>query len=180
LLRRIPGREILTLTNATAFVVSPRTVEVEFPYGDIINSEPPSSEEDRPGSSKHEEDRPGPSKKRKNDDDYEAEHKGTKSFSKYSDNILTDLIIPNLKKDRKIRLPDKMKNKFWADKYDKLTSLAVSSSTWKCRLASFHKFKKFLTDTKTELTWPLKHDDINGFVTWCFEKQEISYATTKT
>jgi len=161
-------------------VVSPRSIEVEFPYGDIIDSEAPSSEEDRPDSRMSEQSRPGSSKKRKNEDDKEKEHKGRKNFSKYSDNILNDLITPDLNNEHKIFLPAAMQNEFWIDKYDKLTSLAVSSSTWKCRLASFHKFKKFLIDTKNKLTWPLKHEIINGFVTWCFEKKELSYKTTKT
>ena len=169
LLRRIPGREILPLASAAAFVTSPRTIEVEFPYGGIADSVPPSSDEDESRS-----------KKRKSEDDTDYNEKGTKRFKRYSKNILSDLIIPEIGNSEKILLPKCMKNSFWLEKYNQLTSMAVSSSTWKSRLASFHKLEKFNDSTNMSVVWPLTHKIINGFVIWCFEKQEISAKTTKT
>jgi len=174
LLRRIPGRECITLENATAFVTSPRTIEVEFPYGEVRDSEPPTSEDDT-STTEH-----TSHQKRKNEEDTDSEQRGNNSYSRYSKNIFTNLIIPDLGEKRKIQLPISMNNPFWENKYDQLTSLAVSSSTWKSRLASFHKLKKFSKDTKTDVTWPLKHDVLNGFIIWCFSKNQISANTTKT
>ena len=70
LLTRIPGRELLPLANAVAFVPSLRTIEVEFPYGGVQDSEPPLSEDDSDKTSH----------KRKADDDTDYNTKGTKRF----------------------------------------------------------------------------------------------------
>ena len=143
---------------------------MEFPYGGVLDSEPPSSDEDNSEKTK----------KRKANDDSDYNTKGTKRFKRYSKNILNDMIIPDIGNSKKIFLPKSMQNSFWLEKYNNLTSLAVSSSTWKSRLASFHKLEKFTNSTNTKLTWPLKHEVINGFVIWCFEMNEISSNTVKT
>ena len=157
-----------------AFVISPRNIEVEFPYGEVQDSEPPSSEEDETPHTKD------THNKRKREDNTDTENKGKNSYSRYSKNILTELIIPDLNKEQKTCLPTSMDNPFWKNKYDQLTSLAVSSSTWKCRLASFHKLKKFSSNTKTDIIWPLNQSTINGFIIWCFNDNQISANTTKT
>ena len=143
---------------------------MEFPYGGVLDSEPPSSDEDNSEKTK----------KRKANDDSDYNTKGTKRFKRYSKNILNDMIIPDIGNSKKIFLPKSMQNSFWLEKYNNLTSLAVSSSTWKSRLASFHKLEKFTNSTNTKLTWPLKHEVINGFVIWCFEMNEIASNTVKT
>ena len=83
LLRRIPGRELLPLANAVTFVASPRSIEVEFPYGGVQDSEPPSSDEDTTDKAN----------KRKANDDSDYNTKGTKRFKRYSKNILKDMYI---------------------------------------------------------------------------------------
>ena len=170
LLRRIPGRELLTLPDAIVFVTTPRNIEVEYPYGEILESAPATSEEDTPP----------PPKKRMQEDMDDEEPKGTKNFAKYSECILTDLVIPDLKINQKLTLPKNMKNRNWAKNFAILTSLAVSSSSWKSRLSSFHKLKQFAKDTKTKISWPLKQKIINGFIVWAFDNKDISATTTKT
>ena len=73
-----------------------------------------------------------------------------------------------------------MNNPAWKNTFTKLTSLAVSSSSWKCRLASYHKLENFAKETNTEITWPLNENIINGFIIWAFKNKEISSKTTKT
>ena len=133
-------------------------------------SEPPTSEDEIPVHNK----------KRPFEHEDDREQKGTKKFSKYSEDILNELIIPDIGQKQKIYLPKTMHNKFWETKFAHLTSLAVSSSSWKSRLASFHKLKKFSEDTNTSIEWPLKQNTINGFIIWCSEKNEITANTTKT
>ena len=88
-MRRIPGREFITLENAAVFVTSPRTIEVEFPYGEVRESEPPTSEDDTSTTGHTSQ------QKRKNEDATDTEPKGKNSYSRYSKNIFTDLIIPD-------------------------------------------------------------------------------------
>jgi len=172
LLRRIPGRELLSLQDAVLFVSTPRTIEAEYPYGEIIESAPATSEEDTPP--------PPPSKKRQLNDSDNDEPKGIKNFAKYSECILTDLVIPELNLKQKLSLPKNMRNKNWRKNYDILTSLAVSSSSWKSRLSSFHKLQQFAKNTNTKISWPLKQKFINGFIVWAFHNKDISAKTTQT
>jgi integrase len=161
---------MLSLQDATTFVGNPRTIEVEFPYGEVMESEPPSSEDETPHHSN----------KRAADSPEQDESKGTKNFGKYSKNILSDLVIPVLKQTQDLNLPNSMKKSSWGDIFIQLTSLAVSSSSWKCRLASFHKLEKFAKETGTNITWPLDDKLINGFIVWAFKNKQISSKTTKT
>ena len=161
---------MFSLQDATTFVGNPRTIEVEFPYGEVMESEPPSSEDETPHKSN----------KRAAASPERDESKGTKIFGKYSKNILSDLVIPALKQSQDLNLPNAMKKSLWGDIFIQLTSLAVSSSSWKCRLASFHKLEKFAKETGTNITWPLDDKTINGFIVWAFKNKQISSKTTKT
>ena len=83
----------------------------------------------------------------------------------------------SLSQSKSIVIPDNMQNKFWENEYFKLSSLAVTSSTWKCRLSSLNKLKTFAKSTKTEIMWPLNEKIRNGFIVWCFAKGNVMAKT---
>ena len=139
LLRQIPSREELTSTAAIAFVAKPKECEVEFPFGSVQTSAPASSEDQEVEHIP---------KKRKSDDQDNGEP-GTQIKSippKYSPH-LPPKCYENLPNNIKFILPKNMQTKFWENKYVELSSLAVSSSTWKSRMSSFNKLKTFAKDT---------------------------------
>ena len=70
-----------------------------------------------------------------------------------------------------------MQNTFWENKYLELSSLAVTSSTWKSRLSSLNKFKSFISNTNSDFSWPLSQEIRNGFIVWCYEYGNVSANT---
>ena len=70
-----------------------------------------------------------------------------------------------------------MQNTFWENKYLELSSLAVTSSTWKSRLSSWNKFKSFISNTNSDFSWPLSQEIRNGFIVWCYEYGNVSANT---
>ena len=70
-----------------------------------------------------------------------------------------------------------MQTKFWENKYVELSSLAVSSLTWKSRMSSFNKLKAFAKDTNSDISWPLNQETRNGFIMWCYARGSVSENT---
>ena len=170
LLRRLPAREELNLAAARDFTTTPRTCEVDFPFGSVQNSVPPSSEEDEPPTN--------PTKRPRTEDQDDLEP-GSSKFSKTTKfNCNTAFnIAKQIPQHVKFQLPDQMQNKHWEEKYLELSSLAVSSSTWKSRLSSLNKFKAFAKSTGTNISWPLSKENRNGFVVWCYDRSLLSANT---
>ena len=70
-----------------------------------------------------------------------------------------------------------MLTQHWEKRYLELSSMAVTSSTWKCRLSSLNKLKKFAESTNTKIIWPINENIRNGFVIWCFDQGKVSANT---
>ena len=70
-----------------------------------------------------------------------------------------------------------MQTKFWENKYIELSSLAVSSLTWKSRMSSFNKLIAFAKDTNSDISWPLNQETRNGFIVWCYASGSVSANT---
>ena len=170
LLRRLPAREELNLAAAREFTATPRTCEVDFTFGSVQHSVPPSSEEDEPPTN--------PTKRPRTEDQDDPEPGSLKLSitTKFNCNTAFN-IAKQIPQKVKFQLPDQMQNKHWEDKYLELSSLAVSSSTWKSRLSSFNKFKAFAKSTGTNISWPLSKENRNGFVVWCYDRSLLSANT---
>ena len=84
------------------------------------------------------------------------------------------------KADLGSNLPIEMQNKKWLENFNKINSSAVATQTWKKYNSAYAKFKLFIKETKTNYTWPLKENIINGFVVWCGSTQKLSHNTVKS
>ena len=168
MLHRIPSREELTVDNGQTFAATPRTCEVEFPFGRVQSSVPPSSDDE-------EQDQP-PKRARVNEPDG-SEPGSLKIPIKKFNPFAANNMVKALSLHKKIVIPENMLDHHWENKYLELSSLAVTSSTWKCHLSSFNKLKSFAKSTNTKINWPLNEKIRNGFIVWCFDKGNVNAKT---
>ena len=70
-----------------------------------------------------------------------------KKFNPFAANNMVKALSLN----KKNVIPENILDHHWENKYLELSSLAVTSSTWKCHLSSFNKLKSFAKSTNTKI-----------------------------
>ena len=172
LLHRIPTRLELSKRSATEFVNKPTGAEVDFPFGGkFVFPESSSSDEEPPPPKKNKIHTPTNNKK----GNIKIVTPDTNITAKYDPkNKISDTLT---KLCKNVQLPNQMKNRKWIKKFNKLCSLAVSSSTWNSRRCSFKKFETFSKVTNSKITWPLTEKILNGFVVWCVSDTSLTHNT---
>ena len=132
-------------------------------------SVPPSSDEDEPDRS---------AKRPRTEEPEDLEQGSAISSNPKKFNPVTASKVASLLSHKmNFPIPSNMLNQHWKNKYLELSSLAVSSSTWKCRLSSLNKLKLFANSTGTSISWPLSEKFRNGFIIWCFGQGKVSANT---
>jgi hypothetical protein len=173
-LKRFPMTEHLNQREAMQYVKQPALASPIFPLGEILQPEPgPSS---MPAKRAAEEILAAPRGISKRpyiipEDD--------QSVRKYNDQALRHKKLFTYQKFAKV-VPPQMHNRHWYNTFLKLSSTAISKTSWDKYCCAIKKLGKYARDFSIDLSWPLAGQELQGFTLWCLHKEKLSADTVKS